>query len=170
MSSPNQHQCSYLGVHIAGGKVYLAKRHGAELVDDADLRRIEVSDYMDNADALVDLLSRFRGIIRGAGVCAAGLLHTRSYKEWSYSDAFKRASIQSAIAVATRQEDRKYQLVRQEDAAKLYGLPARWKSKDLSAKVRSTFEPDTKYWSDRSFAWSATEVLTSREVACVRVE
>jgi len=170
VSSPDQHRCSYLGVHIAGGRIYLAKRLGAGLVDGDDLRRIDVSDYMDNADALLDLLNRFRTLIRGANICAVGLLHTRSYKNWSYSDAFRRASIQSALSVATRQEGRVYHLIRQEDAAKLYELPSRWKTSDLGAEVRLAIEPVTKYWADRSFAWSATEVLASREVVCDRVE
>lgn len=153
-----------LGVHVAGTKVFLALRKAdGSLRDSPDLQREILTGYANQADVLYDFFVRFRQLIRGCGAGVVAFLHTRSYQGWSYSDAFVRASLQSAVMMASSSEAIRYVLVRREDAASHLGLAGKWKGDDLTRAAHAQLGYAPKYWADRSLAFAAAAVAAVAE-------
>lgn len=144
-----------LGVHVAGHKVYLALRTEGTLEDHHDLRRTEPSQYMGSAEALYDFCQRFQQLLRECRPSLVAFLHTRNYQPKSYAEAFKRASIESAVMIAARAVNVSYTLVRQEDAATELGLSGRWKAQELTEAAMKLLPAQPPYWRDRSLAYAA---------------
>lgn len=133
-----------------------------DLVDSRSLQRMEISTAMTAADALIDFYRRFRQLVREQRPEEVALLHTRKYQNWTYSDAFKRASMESAIMIGTRAEDAIYRLVSQERVAKYLGLPARtWNAASLTASARALVDSVPSYWNDRALAFAAALTAAS---------
>jgi hypothetical protein len=152
-----------LGVHIAGDIAFLALRSPAGTLDDhADLRRVERSGYMDEADALYDFMQRFQQRVRECQPNRVTLLNTRRFQAVAYNDAFRRVTLQSAIMIACRAEGVPYSLVGQSEVATELSLRANPKAKELAdaaARLQSSKPP---YWSDRSLAFAAATTYMSR--------
>jgi hypothetical protein len=145
-----------LGVHVAGVHVYLALRSpGGDLDDREDRQRIEPSSYMDSADSLYDFCQRFQQLIRECRPGHVAFLHTRNYRPNSYSDAFRRASIESAVMIAARAEGTPYSLIRQEDVARLLSLPAHWTASQLANASAALISSRPRYWAQRALAFAA---------------
>ena len=142
-------------MHVVGQLVYLALRSplGA-LDDDPDLRRTEQSGYMDAADALYDFLQRFQQRLRERRPRRVAFLHTRRYGNWAYGEAFRRASLESAVMIASRAASIPYSLVRQEDVAAKLSLPMR-NAKDLAVAAARLHPGKPLYWAERSLAYAA---------------
>jgi len=146
---------------VAGQKVYLALRTEGTLEDHHDLRRIEPSQYMGSAEALYDFCQRFQQLLSECQPSLVAFLHTRKYQPNSYADAFKRASIESAVMIAARAVNVCYTLIRQEDAATELGLPARWKAPELTEAAMKLLPTQPLYWRDRSLAYAAAVTATA---------
>lgn len=142
-----------VGVHLRGGDAYLAVVDPPELLrDEQPLRRLQRSPYMDPADALADVYGRARQLLRGLAPAEVALLHTRAYRNWAYSEAFQRASMESALMLAARTEGVGYVLVKQEEAAATLGCAA----PQLGARALTLRAgPAPLYWRDRSLAYAA---------------
>jgi len=153
---------------VTGRKVYLAFRTALGTLDDnPDLRRADPSEYMDAADALYDFCRRFQQRLRECHPAQVAFLHTRNYQPKSYSEAFKRASIESAVMIAARAESITYRLVRQEDVAADLSLPPRWRAKDL-AEAAAQLQPNKPlYWGERSLAYAAAATAAAADKAQV---
>jgi hypothetical protein len=124
-------------------------------VDDPSLRRVQPSEFMAPADRLHDFWARFRQLLRGRRPQQVVVLHTRSYQNWAYNDAFKRASLEAAVMVAARVEDISYELITQERTARHLGLPATWRAGDLKSAAAGLIEERPAYWADRALAYAA---------------
>jgi hypothetical protein len=154
-----------LGVHVAGSTAYLAFRAEGSLEDHHDLRRIEPSQYMGSAEALYDFCQRFQQLLRECQPSLVAFLHTRNYQPNSYADAFKRASIESAVMIATRAVNVSYTLVRQEDAGTELGLPGRFKASQLTDAAMKLVSTQPLYWRERSLAYAAAATATALDEA-----
>jgi hypothetical protein len=154
-----------LGVHVAGGTAYLSLRTEGALEDHHDLRRVEVSQYMGIAEALYDFCQRFEQLLRGCQPSLVAFLHTRNYQPNSYADAFKRASIESAVMIATRAVNVPYTLVRQEDVGPELGLPGRFKAAQLTEAAMKLVPGQPLYWRERSLAYAAAVTATAQNEA-----
>jgi hypothetical protein len=120
---------------------------------------------MDTADALYDFCQRFQQRLRECSPGQVAFLHTRNYQPRSYREAFSRASIESAVMIATRAEGISYRLVRQEDVAAYLSLPARWRAADLGEAAAKLHPDRPVYWADRSLAYAAA--ITAAAVEAV---
>lgn len=145
-----------LGVYVSGSKVYLALRTVLGCLDDSQhLRRVEPSEYMNAANRLYDFCQRFQQLLKECHPAQVAFLHTRNYRPNSYGEAFKRASIESAVMISACAEGIRYRLVRQEDVASHLSLPTRWRTKDLGLAAAQLRSDKPMYWNERSFAYAA---------------
>jgi hypothetical protein len=162
-ASTEQANESILGLHVAGAHVYLALRtSGGGLDDREDRRRIDPSEFMDPADSLRDFYQRFQQLVRECCPGQVALLHTRNYQPRSYSEAFRRASIEAAVMIAATGEGRRYSLVRQEDAARMLSLPTHWTAGQLAEASAALIDSRPRYWAQRALAFAAATTLSRR--------
>jgi hypothetical protein len=78
---------------------------------------------MDTSDGLLDLANRFRQQLRRLRPTAVGLMSTRRYRGWIWAHAAIRGRLEAVIMLVSADLGIVCRLIRQEDAARILGVP-----------------------------------------------
>jgi len=120
-----------LGLTIVAGTVYAAVVECPEmpLLDDP-FERLDLAEGLEGPAQLADFSARFKQELRRVAPLAVGVLNTRKYSNWKYTDVFKRVSLEAAVMLAVEELSMpartiRYVLVTQEGLPKAAGIDAK---------------------------------------------
>jgi hypothetical protein len=151
----------FLGVHIASGIAYLGVATSADgliMSDPAD--RIRPSPQLADANQLGDFRDRVSQEIRRLQPAEVGVFRTTRFRNWSFTDAWTRFSLETAVMLAAVGEGVPSRHVVAEDASGTVPCPPN-KIPDIAAEAWGVQRP--QYWRERAPALAAALALARGE-------
>lgn len=140
---------SVVGVIVAAGDAYLATATVGKGEASVSISKLQPAKQMPTARALADLGARIAQELRRLEPTKVVIVEPKPRQQgWSYSDAFKKASVETMVMTAAAGVGVQVELVKPSKVVKDLGLTKDDPDQDL--KVRLATVP--KYWST---AWLA---------------